>query len=129
MSASYSSELCRPRKKQGLTVTAFDKDESPDKQRLLEAFAQSGDVMARYIQHGVEQGGKVSNFKRGVVPMLGYYISHESHHRGHLLLTLRQCGHRLPDTLRRDMLYCYAVSDQPFEDLVLQTLRARGVLE
>ncbi|MGE0433160.1 MAG: DUF58 domain-containing protein [Planctomycetota bacterium] len=30
--------------------------------------------------------------------------------------------------LRRDMVYCYAVTEQPFEELVLKTLRARGVL-
>ena len=30
--------------------------------------------------------------------------------------------------LRRDMVYCYAVTEQPFEDLVTKTLRARGVL-
>lgn len=26
---------------------------------------------------------------------MGYFIAHESHHRGNILLTLKQCGHRL----------------------------------
>jgi uncharacterized damage-inducible protein DinB len=27
------------------------------------------------------------------VPYLGYFIAHESHHRGSILLTLKQSGH------------------------------------
>lgn len=43
--------------------------------------------------------------------------------------TLRAFCDDLKETcVRRDMMYLYAVSDQPFEDLVLKTLRARGVL-
>lgn len=87
-------------KKQGLPLVQFDKDESPDKERLLEAFFQSGAAMEKYIANALEQEGKVSNFQRGVAPMIGYYISHEAHHRGHLLLTMKQSGHKIPDELR-----------------------------
>ena len=66
----------------------------------LEAFAQSGEVMDKYIRQAIENGGAVSNFKRGVAPMIGYYISHEAHHRGHILLTMKQSGHKLPDALK-----------------------------
>lgn len=87
-------------KKQGLPLTPFDKDESPAKEKLLEAFEQSGAAMQRYIEHAIGQEGKVSNFQRGVVPMLGYYISHEAHHRGHLYLTMKQSGIKIPDELK-----------------------------
>lgn len=87
-------------KKQNLPLQPFDKDESPDKARLLEAFEQSGLALEHYLEHALGQEGKVSNFQRGAVPMLGYYISHEAHHRGHLLLTIKQCGFRLPDDLK-----------------------------
>ena len=33
--------------------------------------------------------------KKGVVSMLGYFIAHESHHRGSILLTLKECGHKV----------------------------------
>lgn len=87
-------------KKQGLPLRPFDKDESPEKSRLLEAFAQSGAAMELYIAHALGQDGKVSNFQRGLVPMIGYYISHEAHHRGHLLLTMKQSGFKMPDELK-----------------------------
>jgi uncharacterized damage-inducible protein DinB len=37
--------------------------------------------------------GKVKNFKPGVVAFLGYVIAHESHHRGQIILSLKQSGH------------------------------------
>lgn len=30
--------------------------------------------------------------KRGLVQHLAYFVAHESHHRGSILLTLKQCG-------------------------------------
>ncbi|MFQ5708530.1 MAG: DinB family protein [bacterium] len=84
--------------KQNLIV--FEKGESPPKEKLQQALAQSGEVMEKYLRYGLERGGAVSNFKRGVVPMLGYFISHEAHHRGHILLTMKQCGFKLPDVLK-----------------------------
>ena len=32
--------------------------------------------------------------------MLGYFISHESHHRGNILLTLKQSGEKIADTVK-----------------------------
>jgi uncharacterized damage-inducible protein DinB len=32
-------------------------------------------------------------FKKGVFTTLSYFVAHESHHRGSILLTLKQCGH------------------------------------
>ncbi|MCB0575969.1 MAG: hypothetical protein KDC61_15545 [Saprospiraceae bacterium] len=87
-------------KKQALPLYQFDKDESPAKEKLLEAFEQSGAAMEQYILFALGNDGQVSNFKRGVVPMIGYYISHEAHHRGHLYLTMKQCGIKMPDELR-----------------------------
>lgn len=78
----------------------FEKGETPGREKLLQAFGQSADVMEKYLAFCINNGGKVSNFKRGVVAMLGYYISHEAHHRGHILLTIKQSGFKLPDSLR-----------------------------
>jgi uncharacterized damage-inducible protein DinB len=88
------------RKKSGMKLIEFEKDESPNKEKLLEAFKQSGMVMEKYIEHCLANGGAVSNFKRGVIPMVGYYISHEAHHRGGILLTMKQSGFPLPESLR-----------------------------
>ncbi|RME01243.1 MAG: DinB family protein [Calditrichaeota bacterium] len=87
-------------KKMNTPLVQFEKGESPSKEKLQQALAQSGEMMEKYLQHCLEQGGTVSNFKRGVVPMLGYYISHEAHHRGSILLTMKQSGFKLPDALK-----------------------------
>ncbi|MCX6641130.1 MAG: hypothetical protein NTW14_11755 [bacterium] len=87
-------------KKIGNPVKEFAADYSPTKTELLEAFRQTGEVMEKYIEKCIENDGVVPNFQRGVVPMIGYYISHEDHHRGHALLTMKQCGVKLPDALK-----------------------------
>ncbi|MCB0571615.1 MAG: hypothetical protein KDC66_17715 [Phaeodactylibacter sp.] len=87
-------------KKQGAPLIEFDKAESPGREKLLEAFRQSGGLMEVYMQDSLAKGGAVSNFRNGLVPMLGYYISHEAHHRGNILLTMKQSGFRIPDALR-----------------------------
>ncbi|HTD42435.1 MAG TPA: DinB family protein, partial [Mucilaginibacter sp.] len=37
--------------------------------------------------------GKVKGFKPHAAGFLGYLISHESHHRGQIMLALKQSGH------------------------------------
>ncbi len=38
---------------------------------------------------------KRRTFKKGIVVQVGYFIAHESHHRGSMLLTLKTCGHKV----------------------------------
>ncbi len=87
-------------KKCGTPLEEFGKSECPPKEKLAEALQLSGAVMEQYLSYCLENGGKVSNFKQGIVPMLGYYITHESHHRGSILLTMKQCGYSLPGELK-----------------------------
>ncbi len=67
-----------------------------DKALLKKRLNESGAAIANMIENGIVDGGKIKGFKRGVIPFLGYMISHESHHRGNILLTLKQCGHKIP---------------------------------
>jgi uncharacterized damage-inducible protein DinB len=71
------------------------KEAATDKARLKEALTKSGEAIAVLLGQAFAAGGKVKNFKPHAVAFLGYLISHESHHRGHIGLTLKQTGHPL----------------------------------
>jgi uncharacterized damage-inducible protein DinB len=52
------------------------------------------DLSAKAIEPLLEKyDGKVKGFKPHTTAFLGYLISHESHHRGQIMLALKQSGH------------------------------------
>jgi uncharacterized damage-inducible protein DinB len=73
----------------------FPKEAATDKARLREALARSGEAVAALLRKALASGGRVKGFKPHAAAFLGYLISHESHHRGHIGLTLKQTGHPL----------------------------------
>jgi uncharacterized damage-inducible protein DinB len=87
-------------KKHKIELTAFSSEVSPSRSGLLKALRASGEAMASFIELCVQNDGKAPGFKRGIVPMLGYLISHESHHLGHAILTMKQSGIRIPEPLK-----------------------------
>ena len=82
----------------GLHIFAT-KDE-PDKKTLKKHLNASAARFETYWREIV--GGKAGRrtFKKGYISYLTYFIAHESHHRGSILLTLKQCGHGLDQTDR-----------------------------
>lgn len=67
---------------------------------LRDCHTLSADLVAEVLRKGIENEGTVKGNKRGVVPLLGYFIHHEAHHRGNILLTLKLCGFPLSDELK-----------------------------
>ena len=87
-------------KEHNISLVPFEKEHIPKKAELLSAYEKTGEVMEQIILQSLEHGGKAPSFARGIVPMIGYYISHEAHHRGHALLTIKSSGIPLPDSLK-----------------------------
>jgi uncharacterized damage-inducible protein DinB len=70
------------------------------RRELLRALARSSEGMLALIDLGLARGGSVpratwQNFPTDLVHFLNYFVAHEAHHRGQLVLVGRQLGHRL----------------------------------
>jgi uncharacterized damage-inducible protein DinB len=74
-------------------------DDAATHAQLTKALEQSADAIESLFGKSAAEGGKVKSFKRGVVPFLGYLISHESHHRGQIGWILKHAGHPLDRTI------------------------------
>jgi len=74
----------------GLRV--FGAKEEPSKKVLLGALEDSTSRVEQWFERALagEKGFRLA--KTGLVPTAGFLIAHESHHRGIVLLTLKQCG-------------------------------------
>lgn len=68
---------------------------------LVRALSRSSAGIVALIELGAARGGAVpratwQNFPTDLVHFLNYFVAHEAHHRGQLILLARQLGHRLP---------------------------------
>lgn len=70
-----------------------------NKSDLAEQLMQSDAAISELISRSWDNGGKVKNFKPHVTAFVGYLIAHESFHRGHAEVALRQAGIPLPDSI------------------------------
>ena len=63
-----------------------------DKKLLRQSLLNSGKAIAELLEKSFEAGGKIKGFKPHAAGFVGYLISHESHHRGQIALSLKQAG-------------------------------------
>jgi uncharacterized damage-inducible protein DinB len=76
-------------------LAKVEKGEAGDAARLADALAASGAAVSELLRRSFAGGGRVKGFKPHAAAFLAYLISHESHHRGQIALTLKQAGHPL----------------------------------
>jgi|SRR5581483_1759478 len=61
------------------------------KEILTDALSKTATAIQILFDQSVD--GKIKGFKPHATAFLGYLISHESHHRGQIMLALKQSGH------------------------------------
>jgi uncharacterized damage-inducible protein DinB len=74
--------------------------------QVVTALERSGAGMEALLELGLDSGGDIPpsrgyvwrNLSLDVGHVLTYFVGHEAHHRGQIVMVARQTGHRLPNT-------------------------------
>lgn len=76
-----------------------DKGKGPTKAELRKGLKASRKLVEGHLVAALRDGSATRKFGRSPLRWLAYLISHESHHRGQMMLALKQSGQRLPEQL------------------------------
>ncbi len=73
-------------------VSKIEKEDILTKTKLLNHLVASGLAMEKLLEKGIRED-RIKGFKPHPIAFLGYIISHQSHHRGQIIISLKQSGH------------------------------------
>jgi uncharacterized damage-inducible protein DinB len=88
----------------GIAVPALVDLRKVTRRSLVAALSRSSRGMEALLELGIAAGGQVPpskgyvwrNLPLDVGHVLTYFVAHEAHHRGQIVMVARQLGHRLP---------------------------------
>jgi uncharacterized damage-inducible protein DinB len=76
-------------------LAKIEKERAGAHGELRSALQSSGAAIAALLESSLAGDGRIRGFKPHAAAFLGYVISHESHHRGQIALSLKQAGRPL----------------------------------
>ncbi|PWT93129.1 MAG: hypothetical protein C5B55_05130 [Blastocatellia bacterium] len=87
--------------RQGVVVPRSVNGRTVQPSELSRALERSSRGMVDLIHLGIAHGGRIppadwQNFPTDLAHFLCYFVAHEAHHRGQLIMLAHQLGHRLP---------------------------------
>ena len=85
-------------KKLGITLEKFPAKEPITRAPVRQALLDSQDALETFFTAIVD--GRARSMKGGPLIYLAYFVAHEAHHRGNILLTLKERDHAVDKDLR-----------------------------
>jgi uncharacterized damage-inducible protein DinB len=93
-------------KRYGISVPNSVNRYTVTRRELLRALERSSDGILELLELGIHRDGRIPasgvpwlNLPLDVMHVLTYFVAHEGHHRGQIVLLARQTGHRLPSEI------------------------------